>query len=65
MVDESTGEVLQFAINLTTSTITFDIPTVTRYVRTTTSPATTYGLSLQSGKNKEVIKVALGKNKEA
>lgn len=65
MVDESTGEVLQFAINLTTSTITFDIPTITRYVRTTTSPATTYGLSLQSGKNKEVIKVALGKNKEA
>lgn len=65
MVDESTGEVLQFAINLTTSTITFDIPTITRYVRATTSPATTYGLSLQSGKNKEIIKVALGKNKEA
>lgn len=65
MVDESTGEVIQFAINLTKSTITFDIPTVTRYVRTTTTPATTYGLSLQSGKNKEIIKVALGKNKEA
>lgn len=66
LIDEFTGQTIHLCVNVTKNKISQDIPNVIRYVKKVTSASQEiHGMSLQSGYDKSIVKVALGKNKEA